>query len=398
MRILFVSPRQAWPANSGAKLRDYHFARAVGQEADLTYVLFAEPGSSPDLSQFAFARRVQAVPKPKGYTLGKILRGVFGPRPLSVENYTSESMSEALSSIAADGPVDLIHLDALQLAGYTPVLHRAFPKAPIVYNWHNIESELMDRFAATTESKAKRFYARMTARRLRTLERLLLHEAFGHIVCSGRERDELAAIAPGARIAVIDNGVDTEFFASVHPATAPRRLVFVGLMSYHANIEAAVWFARAIWPHIHARYPQLTLTFVGHRPAPAVLALQENEGVEVTGTVDDVRPYYAEAVAAIAPIRTAGGTRLKILEAMAAGVPMLSTTIGAEGLEVEAGRHLLIGDTEEEWLRMTAQVLDEGTRSELVAAGRELVQRRYDWSALGRQLCGVYEAWLKADG
>lgn len=396
MRILFLSPRQAWPLNSGAKLRDYYFARALGQQADLTYVFFSEPGIEFDASTLAFARHVQCVPKPKSYTPGKISRGIFGRWPVSVENYTSKEMKSTLRAISRQGHFDLIHLDAHHLAGYTPMFEQAFPGTPVVFNWHNIESELMDRFATNTTSAAKRLYARMTARRLHALERSILRSAYGHIVCSRRERDQLIEIAPAARIEVIDNGVDTQFFKGVKAASSPKRLLFVGSMSYHANIDAAVWFANAIWPKLRARFPWMTLTLAGYKPAPAVLALARSPGVEVTGTVDDVRPYYSNAVAAIAPLRTAGGTRLKILEAMAAGVPVISTATGAEGLDVDPGRHLLIADANDDWIAMTEQVLDPAVRSTLVAAGGDLVRSRYDWSALGLQLCRTYEEWLSA--
>jgi polysaccharide biosynthesis protein PslH len=398
MRILYLSPRQAWPANSGAKLRDYYFARALGERSHLTYVFFAEPGRDPDLSRWGFAARARSVPKPKGYTAGKILRGVFGRWPISVENYTSGDMNAAIQELAASGPApDVIHLDALQLAGYTPLLGRLFPGVPVVYDWHNIESELMDRYAANTRSFARRLYASITARRLRALERTILSTAYGHVVCSRRERDQLVDAAPTARIEVIDNGVDTEFYGAVIPVAHPHRLLFVGSMAYHANIEASVWFAESVWPSIHARFPSMILTLAGYNPAPAVRALAQRPGIEVTGTVDDVRPFYAEAVAAIAPLRTAGGTRLKILEAMAARVPVLSTAIGAEGLDVEHDRDLLIAGAPEEWVAAVDRVQQPETRARLTAAGYDLVRGNYDWNRLGGRLCETYERWLKGE-
>ena len=204
----------------------------------------------------------------------------------------------------------------LQLAGYVPFLDVQFPGVPVIYDWHNIESELMERYAANTPSLLKRIYAFLTARRMAGLERWILQTGFGHLVCSDRERLQLGRHNPGKRIEVIDNGVDLEFFNAIARTPGPRRrIVFVGSMSYHANIEAAVWLARSIWPLIHAEWPDLQLTLVGSRPAKEVLSLAEIPGVEVTGTVDDVRPFYSDAIAAVAPLRTAGGTRLKILEA-----------------------------------------------------------------------------------
>src|SRR5262249_18577619 len=153
-----------------------------------------------------------------------------------------------------------------------------------------------------------------------------------------RERAQLSAIEPRARIAVVENGVDTERFASAQSSTPGvcRDFIFVGNMDYYPNIEAAVSFATNIWPQLRSRIRDTRLAIVGANPTTAVHTLSRIPGVTVTGTVPDVRPYYGNALAAIVPLRTGGGTRLKILEAMAASVPVVSTPMGAEGLEVTA--------------------------------------------------------------
>jgi glycosyltransferase involved in cell wall biosynthesis len=288
---------------------------------------------------------------------------------------------------------DIVHLDALQMAAYEPLAASLQPRAKVVYDWHNIESEAMRRFAENPGPLARKLYARWTARRLADLERRILGSAYGHLVCSDREARQLLELAPQARVEVIDNGVDAAGYTA-NAAAAPDRLVYVGAMSYHANIDAAVDFARTVWPAVRRRYPQLRLTLVGSDPAPAVLALREVEGVEVTGTVPDVRPYYAEAVAAVVPLRVGGGTRLKILEAMAAGVPVVSTQLGAEGLEVEPGKHLLLAGCEGDWLEAIGGVLTGGAaQCGMVEAARALVRRRYDWEAIGTRLLETYRRW-----
>jgi glycosyltransferase involved in cell wall biosynthesis len=227
---------------------------------------------------------------------------------------------------------------------------------------------------------------------LATLEKELLASAFGHLVCSQRERDQLHKLVPAARIAVIENGVDAAAFHPAAPGAGRKRLVFVGSMNYHANIDAAVWFTRDIWPAIHRRFPDWTLTLVGSNPAAAVMALR-GDAVEVTGTVLSVAPYYEDAFAAIVPLRSGGGTRLKILEAMAAGVPVISTTLGAEGLAVSPGENILIADREESWLGALDSLSAERW-SAMAAAGRSLVESRYDWEALGARLFETYRDWL----
>ncbi|MGA2184823.1 MAG: glycosyltransferase [Bryobacteraceae bacterium] len=402
MRILFLSPRQCWPPLSGAKLREYYFARALGQQADLTHVHFTEPGAAPlSRADLPFCRDVIPVPKPRAYTPWKIVRGLIGRWPLPVLNYTSSEMSAALFHAAYGQRYDLVHLDSIHMAAYLPLLAEAMGATThIVYNWHNIESELMRRYHAGAGSPVRRLYSAFTAHRMERLERSVLRSAFGHVVCSEREREQLREMAPAARIAVVPNGVDTQYFADAEvPAASRNRIVFVGLMNYHSNIEAAIAFTREVWPRLRSRLPGCSLTLVGATPDPAVLALREVAGVEVTGTVPDVRPYYREALAAIVPLRTGGGTRLKILEAMAAGVPVVSTAFGAEGLDVAPGENILLADPmdPDAWVRQLAGLAEsESWRRQLTASARQLVRERYEWTILGESLCRTYREWLES--
>src|SRR5271165_5500631 len=147
MRVLFLSPRQSWPAVSGAKLRDYHLAKALGARAQVTYGFFLERGGeAPPLTQFHFCERVLAIPAPEMYTPGKVLLGVFGGWPLPVVNFSSLEMESAVRELAAGGSFDFVHLDAVQMAGYEPLIRKCMPSARITYDWHNIESELMRRY------------------------------------------------------------------------------------------------------------------------------------------------------------------------------------------------------------------------------------------------------------
>ena len=310
-------------------------------------------------------------------------------------NYTSDAMKQALTEVLREGTFDLVHLDIIHMAGYQQMLERAMPRARIVYNWHNIESELMERYSIREQSIPKRIYASVTARRLRMTEEHILRTAYGHIVCSAREREQLLRRVPEARVEVVGNGVDIGFYRAPDVEPARRdRLVFVGSMDYHANVDAAVWFSGEIWPHLRNRFPEWRLTLVGSNPGAAVSALAGHPGIEVTGTVPDVRPYYNEAVAAVVPLRTGGGTRLKILEAMASGVPVVSTALGAEGLEVSPGQNILMAENEKDWMLALGSISDGSSlRSMLISEGKHLVATRYDWDILGGALNDIYRHW-----
>jgi len=376
---------------SGAKLRDFHLAKALAEMGELTYVHYSEPGLAP--VNMPFAKRIVSLPRSRGYTPAKVLRGLTGRWPLPIVNYTDRAMVNRLLELVRAEKFDLVHVDIIHMAGCEAAIRPALGATPVMYNWHNIESELMARFAASDASLAKRWYARQTSRRMAQVEDSILESADGHVVCSEREREQLARRNPRARIAVVENGVDTGAFV---PRTnrERKRILLVGAMSYHANAEAAAWFAREIWPKIREKNPGFRFTIVGSNPLPQVLALRNLPDVEVTGTVPDVAPWYAEAFAAIVPLRVGSGTRLKILEAMAAGVPVISTKLGAEGLAVTPGKEILLVDSDGDWMAALAKLRDSGAWAAQTSAARELVCARYDWQAIGRSLIATYQAWL----
>ena len=397
MRILFLSPRQCWPPRSGAKLREYYFLRALAGESELDYVYLAEPGAEPlTRTDLPFCRTVTAAPKPASYGPLQLVRGLVGRWPLPILNYTSGAMHAAVERHA--GSYDIVHFDSIHMFPYETAVT---PAAARFYDWHNIESESMRRYSETVGSPFRSWYGKITVRKLAALESHILKTAHGHVVCSEREREQLQRLHPQARIAVVANGVDVSYFSGDNPQVSVRepRFVFVGAMNYFPNADAAAWFVRQVWPEVRKRIPGAQLNIVGASPGPAVRALSAAEGIVVTGTVPDVRPYYQDALAAIVPLRTGGGTRLKILEAMAAGVPVISTALGAEGLKVTAGRDILLAPADEAgpWVQQMQELATSGPlRDRLRQAARELVREHYDWPILGRQLVAAYRRWQRS--
>jgi sugar transferase (PEP-CTERM/EpsH1 system associated) len=401
MRILFLSPRQCFPARSGSKLREFHFLKALGQSAEITYLYFVDPGSSPlTVGDLPFCREVIGIPKPPAYGLMKTAMGILGRWPLPILNYTSPEMSAAVSKALTDRDYDVVHLDSIHMIRYALLARKKKSALKAIYNWHNIESEGMRRYSATTGAWARRWYAAQTVRKLEVLEKDVLHSAFGLIVCSQRERDQLRRLEPTATVEVIENGVDTNYFAAETTNGAQNRVVFVGSMDYFPNSEAAIYFANQIWPKIRARLGQAELAIVGTNPSPAVQALGELPGVKVTGMVPDVRPYYDGALASVVPLRTGAGTRLKILEAMAAGIPVVSTPLGAEGLEVVDGENIILveADDTEGWANRLAELANSASlRQKLTRSALQLVRTTYDWEILGAKLRKIYQGWLESD-
>lgn len=402
MRVLQFAPRVCWPLDTGAKLRNYHLARVLSRHAQVTLLAFTE-AKEPDLNIENPYHQIVTVKRDAGYTPAKLLRGALGRTPISLLNYTTEPMKAALATLLQEQEFDIVQMESIHLMAYLSVIRKSLARPRVVCDWHNIESELMQRYSERAPSFLRGTYARRTARRLHALESKATSDFDYHVVVSDRDQEQLLNLNPATRVSVIENGVDSAHYSdgelarALRKSTGPRttRLVFVGSMDYHANIHAVVDFARDVWPALHQRYPELTFTVVGRDPAEEVQQLVSLAGVEVTGTVDDVRPYYREALASVVPLKIGGGSRLKILESMAAGVPVVSTTLGAEGLEVHNGEDIVIADTSEQLIESIADLVqDDATRLRLAAAGRDLVERRYEWSIAGEALFRIYESLI----
>ncbi len=389
MRVLYFSPRICWPTISGAHLRDYYFARTLARNTDLTYVGLVNEEASAQAEQLRQrlephkGTKVHALRRDAGYRPVNILRGLIGPTPLNVLNYTSDKVIAALDPILREQNFDVIQIESMHLIAYARYIRKVAPRARLILDWHNIESEILARYAENDSNPLRAIYARRTSMLSRGVEDDLLQLCDAHTVCSERERHVLQSRVPGTRIEVVGNGVDCEFFANGEQGGEKRDVLFMGRMDYHANIDAAVQFVKTTWPLIHARRPELRLMIVGAQPPEAIRSLA-SDNVVVTGTVPDVRPYYHSALISVVPLRVGGGTRLKVLEAMAAGTPVVSTTLGAEGLNVTHGKDILIADSPEAMAdAVVAMQADSPQRQEIIANARRLVQTTYDWNVVG---------------
>ena len=406
MRLLQFAPRVCWPLDTGAKLRNYHLARVLAEHAQITLLAFVDAEQSLADLENLYAQ-VIAVQRDRAYTVSKTLRGAFGSTPLPVLNYTTDSMKQTLERVLNEQDFDVVQVESIHLMAYLPTIRASRNRPLVICDWHNIESELMQRYAEREPSLSRQAYARKTARLMSEFEKRAMHEFDAHIVVSERDAERLRFLNPEASVFVVENGVDTAYYSDeqveqAHAAWrvqharngsgARNRIVFVGSMDYHANVEGVASFAREVWPRLRARQPELVFTIVGRDPLPQVRELARIPGVEVTGTVDDVRPYYREALASVVPLNVGGGSRLKILEAMAAGVPVVSTSLGAEGLKVQDGENILIADTGEQLVESISSVVENADlRNQLRERGRALVSERYDWSTLGASLFRIYE-------
>jgi sugar transferase (PEP-CTERM/EpsH1 system associated) len=393
MRILWLKSDLLLPLDKGGKLRTWHLLRHLAQRHDITYLAFADA----DVDQAhvegmrTVANRIETVPRtepPKGSLrfLADAAAHVLDPLPYAVGKYRSGAFRRRLADLLSDERFDLIVCDFLFPAVNLP---RRLPCPTVVFT-HNVESEIWRRHASTADSVVRRALYRMQHRRMLRCERRALGRFDGVLAVSDTDASTLTRLYGDAlrrRVYVIPTGVDTGYF-DPHPSdAASRRVVFTGSMDWLPNEDAVVFFCREILPLIREREPDVSLAIVGREPTPPVKELARQHGVDVTGRVPDVRPYMRDAAVYIVPLRIGGGTRLKIFEAMAAGKAIVSTTIGAEGLPVINGTHLLIADEPHTFARHVVRLLrDVDHRRHIESAARALVVDRYDWSAAAEVL------------
>lgn len=397
MNILVVT-HDAPALTTGFPTRNAHLLRALCAAHRVTLLIVSD---SPEQEARAFAtlgldvEATYTAQAPRR-TLKRALQVASIPlRQSSVMLRNSPAAAgRALRALLAAKSYDAVVFQTSTLAN-----HRLPPGPRIVIDEHNLEYELMERSAAQAMSVARRLHYTLEAAALKNVELGLLARADLISVTSERERQRLEVILPGVNVVVTPNGVDCEAFApDPQRMEIEGRVVFTGSMDYHPNEQAAHFFAEAIWPRVRAEVPGATWYLVGARPPASFKRLAMTPGVTITGTVPETRPYLRDAAVAIAPLLVGGGTRLKILEALAMGKAVVTTTLGYEGLDAVPGESLLVADEPGAFAAAVVRLLRDGAeRARLGAAGRALVERAYSWDQSGQVFTRAVERLAARD-
>lgn len=407
MRLLWLNAGLLLPLDKGGKLRTWHLMRHLAARHEVTYLSFADPSASPaDLSGMReVCDRLETVTRhevPKGSPRFYLQasRFLLDPAPYAVAAYRSAEYRARLDRLLAGPPYDVLVCDFLVPAVNLP----AQLPCPTVLFTHNVEAEIWRRHAETEPRAWRRALLRSQWRRMLRFEGSALARVDGVLAVSEADRETFARLYGKrlrAPVRVIPTGVDAAYFsAAADLPLDPYRLAFTGSMDWLPNEDAMLYFCREILPRIRQVEPRVTVSIIGRNPTPAVRRLAEQvPGITITGRVADVRPHVGRASLSIVPLRIGGGTRLKIYEAMAMGRPVVSTTVGAEGLPLEAGRDLAIADDPDGFARAVLALLsDPAARQRMADAARRLVTERYDWSAVAGTLEDALHAARPAAG
>jgi glycosyltransferase involved in cell wall biosynthesis len=397
MTVVIVGGSLPYPANAGNRIRTLNLVVRLAPRHRIIFLCHKNPNQQEEAEAIAYLkeRGIEAitvehvVPNKSGPVFyAKLASNVFADLPYSISSHVSEPVRRAVDELAAREKVDLWQAEALP---YFEAF-RHVPHARTLIMAHNVETLIWERYQATERNPLKRWYIGEQVRKFARYEAKAFREATRVVTVS----DEDAAIArerfKATRIDVVDNGVDRSYFESVTPARDPNQILFLGSLEWRPNLDAVGLLLDKIFPEVVAVRPDVRLTIVGRNPPPALIRRVAGlDNVELHSNVADVRPYLAGSAVMAVPLRIGGGSRLKILEALATGLPVVSTKVGAEGLHLTPGVDLSIVDGEAGFANSLLETLNDPARAQAVAAtGRQKVLDRYDWDVLALKF---EEAW-----
>jgi glycosyltransferase involved in cell wall biosynthesis len=398
MKILVLDEWLPSMQNSGKSIRSFQLLAPLARKHQITYLAHLSPvGQSENIRMMEDAGfEVVCVPRPKLYdSVSSILLGalpsLLNPLPISVRRHFSNDYAVTLQKLISERKFDLAHIEWTHYAVYS----RYMKTLPQFVCTHNVEYLSWQRFTNATRNPFKILLGLHEARKLYHFE----NNYYRNVpYLSAVSEDDARLLREKFHLdpfCVIPNGVEISRYDEIVNTPTPNHLVYCGSMDVFVNQDAVSWFIRDIFPLILKKKPETTLTVIGRNPPDWLVKLQTNQ-IQFTGQIPDVRFPLKKAVLEVVPLRIAGGSRLKILEAFAAKIPVLSTTIGAEGLNVNDGQNIVLADTAEQFANRCVELLDNpALRNQLIEAGRRVVDEQYDWSRISPLVENAWSQTIK---
>ncbi len=382
------------------QIRDFNLLRILSDNHEFTLLCLSydsQEGASVKIDRLLqICKDVHVIPYPKNDANQwsrklNVTERFLNPRPWMSRALTPAPFVDRFRALATQGHFDIVHVNHIEMG----ILLRDAVMARRVLGIEMLAPKAR-RLAEIESRRVRRLFLRLEEAKLRRYERWLCSQADLWTMASHQECQLVQALCDRPAVVAVPNGVDTSLYSP--DLTSVRRnhdnsLLFVGSLAYAPNSDAVSYFYRSCWPELKVEFPQLRWRIVGRDAPDEIRALAEEDNrIEVTGWVDDIRPYLQQSLALVVPLRSGGGTRLKILEALAAGLPVISSTVGAEGLDVETDRDILIADSPGDFTEGIRRLLVEpGVPESLIREGRRLVESQYDWRTIARKLDDAYQ-------
>ena len=398
-KILFLQKRLLFPTDSGGKIRTLNVLRHLATWHDITYLSNILADEEPYLAKMeALGLQMVTIPwteaprrSPQFYR--DLAFNVLSPYPFNVSKDFDRRLRQRARTLLQEQDFDLLVCDFVQMArnclGFTSV--------PKVLFEHNVEAQIFQRHAQQDPGALRRAYMWMQWRKMLRFERRAGADFDAVIAVSDQDRDFYETRYDWHHAHAIDTAVDTDYFAPRSNVETDRRCVFIGSMDWLPNEDGVRYFVREVWPLVRSRYPDATFQIVGRHPSAAVLGLHGRDGVEVTGNVPDVRPFLADAQVTVIPLLVGGGTRLKVFEAMAMAKPIVSTSLGVEGLQVVHGATAMLADTTTDFAEELLRLFDSPSlRKRIADDALRMVRAHYSTEIVARQFDAICRATIES--
>ncbi len=390
MHILFIAPTLPIPS-SGGRTRLFNLVKQLAERHEvsvLSFIRSREYGQLPSIEPYC--DQLELVPIEDFQVAGGWRNRLVGwgqiflsKRPRYVRTFPITDLIRPLSDLVAGGDIDVVVLHHLFVVELRDILG----EIPSILAEDNIESGIARKAYERPSHLVHRLRNWLMWRKLLLFESRWIRRFKVCIAVSNQDADVIRRMSPNTEVHVVPNGVNIRQFASPRSERSQRNLLFFGTLSYGPNADGITWFCREVLPRVRNRIPEIELDITGIDSTPRIMQLASQTGVNVLGFVPDIRERLWSATATVVPLHVAGGTRLKILEAMAAECPVVSTTIGAEGLGVIDGKHLLIADEAEAFATAIVNlVASPKMRREMAILGRKFVSEHYDWRTITPKL------------
>ncbi len=394
MRVLFLARQFPWPPNDGEKVIVYNVIRHLAARHQITLLTFESQAVTAEAMQrvedLGIDVRLGGAPMSRLSTRDKIAN-LLSPSPVEILRWRIPSMRQMIREARSQQKFDVAHVDTAMLAVY----HVDLAGLPAVLSPHDSWGMLMERIyqAHPTSNPLRRLVRWLELRKIRNFE-ALVYRRFGKVcVVAGPDALALKKRLPSERVAVIPNGVDTDFFTASdeHGAVEPS-VVFSGVMSYFPNEDAVLFFYHQIWPRIVEVIPETMFFIVGRDPRASVRALADrDERIVVTDSVEDIRPYIGRATVYVSPLRVGAGIKNKVLEAMAMGKAIVATPLSCDGIELQSETHVLVREIPDDFASAVIDLIkNKALRSRLGANSRKLVASKYSWGSIATQYEDLY--------
>ncbi|MCH7504372.1 glycosyltransferase [PVC group bacterium] len=391
MKILFVVPQIPFPIDTGAKIRTYNHIKNLSALHSVSVIGFAGHRATLEGFEKLLGKvKIIGVKRKNSWMdrLESLIMSFFSKKPYVVLKYDCAKMREVLKSKVRDGEYDIVHFDHIHMAQYVDLV----PDIPACLDEHNVEYIIAERLCEKLPFGLKKFFVKWQASKMKAYEKERIDKFRAVFTVSLTDANLLEKLSHKGAVHVASNGVNCRDFAYQMNTRKPQQLVFIGSLDWWPNIDAMKWFFTDIWGSLSQALPRLTCSIVGRKIHSSLKTYFADEKISVYQNVEDIRPYFLDADILIVPIRIGGGTRIKILESMALGRPVVSTTIGAEGIEAEDKKEIMLADTPKafiEKISLLTQSKDDYLR--IAESARKLVEEKYDWAQIAREMARVYQ-------